>query len=139
LRSRWLGFLWDVAAIFRLKAVTADLDGLSSKLSEQILGLLCIPDKLAIFDVGIFLADQPLDRRPRAAGTLPANSLKMAGVTDILRAEGFKIASVADFHMIVISLPAATRFSASTARWFCRFAIWTFSTGCHLGLLSSFF
>jgi hypothetical protein len=47
----------------------------------------------------------------------------MTGIPDILCSEGLKIAPITDFHMIVISLPAAARLLTSTAGRFCGFTV----------------
>ena len=49
----------------------------------------------------------------------PENGFRTWGteitIADILRAEGFKIASLADLHMIIIPTPAATRLFATAS------------------------
>jgi hypothetical protein len=115
LSRRGFGFLRDIGAIFRFEAIANHMDGLRTKLFDQIFGILCISYEFAVLDMSIFLADQPLDRCPGTTGALSAHPLKMTGVPYILRSKGFKVASLADLHMIIISLPTTARLFASTA------------------------
>src|SRR5215207_10001582 len=130
-----LGALRHILARLRLEAVAADVHRPGAQLPDQVLRILAVTDQFAILHVGVLLADQPLDRRPGAARTLPGYPLQVTRVPNILCTEGLEIISFAYLDVVVFSLPAAARLFPAAAIGFCGFSIWTFSTGCHLSLL----
>jgi hypothetical protein len=115
LRCRGFGALRDVPARFGFKTVSLDLDGSGAQLLEQVFRIPGITHQLAIFQVSILFADQPLDRRPRTAGPFARHSLKMTRIAYILRAEGFELVSIPDLHVIIVALPTATRLLAPSS------------------------
>jgi hypothetical protein len=104
-----LGTLGDVTTRLGFESIAADMDRSGAQLFDQVFRLSGITHKLSTFDVSILFADQPLDRRPGAAGTFPGNTLKMTFIADILRAEGFEGVPFANLNMIVIPSPSAAR------------------------------
>jgi hypothetical protein len=137
LGSRRLGSLRDVPPWLGFETIPADLNRSGAQFPDQVFSILGVTDQLPILHVSISLAHQPLDRRPPTAGALPSHPLEMTFITDVLSAKRREIASITQLDMIVISLPAATRLSTSTAFGLCASTALIFSTHCHPGLLKS--
>src|SRR5215212_4680393 len=108
-----LGAFGHILARLGLETVAADLHRPGAQLPDQVLRILAVADQLAILHMRILLADQPLDRRPGAAGTLPGDPLQMPRIPNILCTEGFEIISFAYLDVIVVSPSATARLFTS--------------------------